>query len=75
MAQRLSSRIKGVVMVGTEQQQDRLEAAITEEQITVGAGAAIMAHIDKEKDNVFFDGPCAIRVVKGMNCCEFYAIF
>lgn len=56
MAQLRSSRIKGVVMVRMEQQQDRLGAAITEEQITVGAGAAIMEHIDKEKENVFFDG-------------------
>lgn len=56
MAQQRSSRIKGAVMVRTEQQQDRLEAAIMQEQIIVGAGAAIMAHIDKEKENVFFDG-------------------
>lgn len=56
MAQQRSSRIKGAVMVRTEQQQDRLEAAITEEQITVGAGAAITEHIDKKKENVFFDG-------------------
>lgn len=56
MAQQRSSRIKGAVMVRTEQQQDRLEAAITEEQITVGAGAATTEHIDKKKENVFFDG-------------------
>lgn len=74
MAQQCSSRIKGAVMVRTEQQQDRLEAAITEEQTTVGAGAATTEHIDKE-NMYFLMEPCVIRVLNGMHCCEIYVFF